>query len=169
MRLSAFMLPVAAFAAFFLSGASAAARADEAAAGGGGAADSCTGHPGTVRLYVDVQGVRSSQGLIAVTLYADDSSKFLAHRGSLYVGRVPAHQGQTRVCIWVPRPGTWAIVTYHDENANRKYDRNAIGLPKEGAGFSNNPPTFLGLPSFSRVRFPVRGPETEIRIRLKYP
>ena len=167
MRLSAFMLPAAAFAAFFLS--SAAAAADEAAAGGGGAADSCTGHVGTVRLYVDVQGVRSSQGLIAVTLYADDSSKFLAHRGSLYVGRVPAHQGTTRVCIWVPRPGTWAIATYHDENANRKYDRNAIGLPKEGAGFSNNPPTFLGLPSFSRVRFPVRGPETEIKIRLKYP
>ena len=104
MRLSAFLLPAAACAAFFLSGSPAAA--EEAPGGDGGAGAACTGHPGTVRLYVDVQGVRSSQGLVAVTLYADDSSKFLAHRGSLYVGRVPAHQGTTRVCIWVPRPGT---------------------------------------------------------------
>ena len=169
MRLSAFLLPAAACAAFFLSGTPAAAAAEEAPGGDGGAGAACTGHPGTVRLYVDVQGVRSSQGLIAVTLYADDSSKFLAHRGSLYVGRVPARQGTTRACIWVPRPGIWAIVAYHDENANRKYDRNMIGMPKEGAGFSNNPPTFFGLPSFSRVRFSVRGPESEIRVRLRYP
>jgi uncharacterized protein (DUF2141 family) len=139
------------------------------AAGGGGAAGTCTGHPGNVRLYVNVQNVRSSQGLIAVTLYADDSSRFLAHRGSLYVGRVPARQGTTRVCIWVPKPGIWAIIAYHDENANRKYDRNAIGLPREGAGFSNNPGTFLGLPAFHSVRFNVHGPETEINVRLKYP
>jgi uncharacterized protein (DUF2141 family) len=143
---------------------------DAASAGGGGAAaESCTGHPGSVRLYVNVQGVKASEGLIAVTLYADDSSKFLAHRGSLYVGRVPAHQGTTRVCIWVPRPGVWAIIAYHDANANRKYDRNAIGLPKEGAGFSNNPSTFLGLPTFHSVRFAVHAPQSEINVRLKYP
>ena len=140
-----------------------------AAPGGGAAAETCTGHPGNVRLYVNVQGVKASEGLIAVTLYADDSSKFLAHRGSLYVGRVPAHQGTTRVCIWVPRPGTWAVIAYHDANANRKYDRNAIGLPKEGAGFSNNPSTFFGLPSFRSVRFAIHGAQGEINIRLKYP
>lgn len=157
------LLPALAAAAFV---AAPALAADVAAGGSDGG---CTGHVGTVKLYVDVANVRSSQGLIAVTLYADDSHKFLAHRGSLYVGRVPAHQGTTRVCIWVPRPGTWAIVTYHDENANRRYDRNTIGLPKEGAGFSNNPATFLGLPSFRNVRFAVHAPETQIAIRLKYP
>jgi uncharacterized protein (DUF2141 family) len=166
MRLPAPLLPAAVAAAFLLSPQPAVAADAESGAGAG---DSCTGHPGNVRLYVDVQGVKSNEGLIAVTLYADDSHKFLAHRGSLYVGRVPARQGTTRACIWVPRPGIWAIVTYHDENGDRKYNRNAIGLPKEGAGFSNNPPTFLGLPSFSRVRFAVHAPETEIRIRLKYP
>lgn len=144
--------------------------ADDSESDGGRAGpETCTGHPGNVRLYVDVHGVQSSQGLIAVTLYADDSSKFLAHRGSLYVGRVPAHQGTTRVCIWVPHSGVWAIVAYHDANANRKYDRNAIGLPKEGAGFSNNPPTFLGLPAFRSVRFAVHGPQSEINVRLRYP
>ena len=167
MRLCSCLLPISLAA---LALAQPAFAADGAATPGGGAeAETCTGHPGTVKLYVNVQGVRASQGLIAVTLYADDSSRFLAHRGSLYVGRVPAHQGTTRVCIWVPRPGVWSIVTYHDANANRKYDRNAIGLPKEGAGFSNNPATFLGLPSFRSTRFVVHAPQSEISIRLKYP
>ncbi len=166
MRLRPLLLPAALAAAFFLSSP---ALADGADAAGGGGGDTCTGHVGTVKLYVNVQGVRSNQGLIAVTLYADDSQKFLAHHGSLYVGRVPAHQGTTRVCIWVPRPGIWAIVAYHDENSNRKLDRNMIGMPKEGGGFSNNPSTFLGLPAFHNVRFPVRAPQTEINVRLRYP
>jgi uncharacterized protein (DUF2141 family) len=166
MRLCSCLLSIAAT----LSLAQPALAADDAASAGGAPdGESCTGHPGTVRLHVNVQGVRNSEGLIAVTLYADDSSRFLAHRGSLYVGRVPAHQGTTRVCIWVPKPGVWAIVAYHDENANRKYDRNAIGLAKEGGGFSNNPSTFLGLPTFRSVRFVVHGQGSEINIRLKYP
>jgi uncharacterized protein (DUF2141 family) len=166
MRLCSCLIPLVLTSVCIARPAAAASDADSPA---GGAAETCTGHPGTVRLYVNVQGVNASQGLIAVTLYSDDSSRFLAHRGSLYVGRVPAHQGTTRVCIWVPKPGVWAIVAYHDANANRKYDRNAIGLPKEGAGFSNNPATFLGLPSFRSVRFVAHAPQSEINIRLKYP
>jgi uncharacterized protein (DUF2141 family) len=137
-------------------------RADEA----GG---TCTGTPGEVKLYVNVEGVRSSQGLIAVTLYADNAKKFLAKRGSLYVGRVPAHEGMTRACIYVPKPGMYGIAVYHDADANRHLDRNALGMPQEAYGFSNNPGTFFGIPRFSSVRFPVRGPQAEIKVRLKYP
>lgn len=129
----------------------------------------CTGHPSHTRLYVDVEGVRSSQGLIAVTLYPDDPRRFLAHRGSLYVGRSPAQAGRTRTCIHVPGPGVYAIVVYHDADANRKLTRNAVGLPREGGGFSNNPSTFLGLPSFRSVRFAVRSSGQTIRVKLRYP
>jgi uncharacterized protein (DUF2141 family) len=129
----------------------------------------CTGHPSDTRLFVRVEGVRSSQGLMAVTLYTDDAHRFLAHRGSLYVGRSPAHAGVTRACIYVPKPGIYAIVVYHDANANRKLDRNFIGFPAEGGGFSNNPNTFLGLPTFHSVRFRVRESGDEITVRLRYP
>src|SRR4051794_26294295 len=77
----------------------------------------CTGHKGPLRLYVNVEGVRSDKGLVAVTLYADDSSRFLAHHGSLYVGRVPAKAPTTRVCIYVPAPGVYALAVYHDADA----------------------------------------------------
>lgn len=139
-----------------------------AAAASPAAAADCTGTPSQTRLYVDVDNVRSSRGLIAVTLYTDDRRKFLAKRGSLYVGRVPARQGRTRVCIHVPRPGTYAVAAYHDADADRGFDRTGLGLPDEGFGFSNNPPTFFGLPNFDRVRIRVPRSDLSTTIRLHY-
>lgn len=129
----------------------------------------CTGPASQSWLNVVVEGVRNSGGLVAVTLYADNSSKFLAKHGSLYVGRVDAQPGTTRVCIFVPQPGVYAIATYHDENASRKFDRTGIGLPAEGYGFSNNPATLAGLPSFRSVRLNVSRSGLTSRIRIKYP
>ncbi|MBV8687165.1 MAG: DUF2141 domain-containing protein [Alphaproteobacteria bacterium] len=143
--------------------------ASSAAASEAAAPDACTGHPSDTRLYVQVEGVRSGDGLIAVTLYADDPRRFLAKRGSLYVGRSPARRGVTHACIFVPHPGHYAVVVYHDANANRKLDRSFIGLPTEGGGFSNNPNTFLGLPSFRAARFQVARSGQQIRVRLRYP
>ena len=130
--------------------------------------DGCTGRPSATRLYVTVSNIRSARGLIAVSLYADDRSKFLAKRGSLYVGRVAAAAPTTRMCIHLPAPGTYALAVYHDEDGNRKFKRSGIGLPAEGYGFSNNASTIFGLPAFRSVRFTARnGGETAIR--LKYP
>jgi len=132
-------------------------------------AQGCTGRPSATRLIVTVSGVRSAEGLIAVTLYADDPSRFLARRGSLYVGRVPARAGVTRVCIHVPAPGVYGLAVYHDADADRRFDRTAIGLPAEGYGFSNDAPTLFGLPSFRRVRFQVPRDGFATSLRLRYP
>jgi uncharacterized protein (DUF2141 family) len=43
----------------------------------------CTGKPSDTKLFVRVEGVRSSAGLMAITLYANNSKKFLARHGSL--------------------------------------------------------------------------------------
>ena len=129
----------------------------------------CTGPPSATRLYVTIENVRASQGLIALTLYADDSRRFLARRGSLYVGRVQARAPVTRACIHLPAPGTYALAIYHDADANRRFNRSAIGLPAEGYGFTNNPGTLFGLPSFRSVRLAVPRPNTSTTIRMRYP
>jgi len=129
----------------------------------------CTGTPSSTWLNVSAQGLRSGNGLLAITLYADNPRKFLVSRGSLYVGRVNANAGTTTGCIFVPAPGVYAIALYHDENANQKFDRTGIGLPAEGYGFSNNPPTLVGLPSFRSVRLSVPRSGLTTRIQMKYP
>lgn len=141
-------------------------------AGGAGSAaaqQDCTGPASSVRLQVDVQNVRSSSGLIAVTLYADDPRRFLARRGSLYVGRVPARSGTTRMCIHLPSTGVWGLAVYHDENGDRRFDRTGVGMPAEGFGFSNNPRTLFGVPAFRSVRLSVPRNDMRATVRLRYP
>ena len=48
--------------------------------------------------------------------------------------------------------GTYSVNIFHDENSNKDIDKNFIGIPKEGYGFSNNP-NFLGPPSFEKTKF----------------
>lgn len=129
----------------------------------------CTGPASATWLNVVVNGVRDDSGLVAVTLYADDSSKFLIKHGSLYVGRVDARAGTTRACIFVPKPGVYALALYHDANANRAFDRTGLGLPAEGFGFSNNPATLAGLPSFKSVRIAVPKTGLTTHVSMKYP
>jgi uncharacterized protein (DUF2141 family) len=129
----------------------------------------CTGAPSSTWITVIVDGIRSSSGLVAATLYADESRRFLVKNGSLQVGRVKAVAGTTRVCITVPRPGTYALAIYHDENGNEKFDRNGIGFPAEGYGFSNNPSTIAGLPAFRSVRIAIPRAGLAARVHLKYP
>jgi uncharacterized protein (DUF2141 family) len=129
----------------------------------------CTGPASSTWLNVVASGLRNGNGLLAVTLYQDIPSKFLAKRGSLYVGRVDANAGTTSACIFVPAPGVYALALYHDENANQKFDRTGIGLPAEGYGFSNNPATLAGLPSFRSVRLNVPRSGLTTRITMKYP
>lgn len=129
----------------------------------------CTGPTSAIWLNVKIDGVRNGKGLIAVTLYPDNSGKFLAKHGSIYVGRVAAQSGTVRTCIFVPKPGVYGVAVYHDENASQKFDRNGLGLPAEGYGFSNNPSTIGGLPSFRSVRLNVPKSGLTTQITMKYP
>lgn len=134
-----------------------------------GAPAGCTGPASATWINVKIEGVRNSKGLVAVTLYPDNSSKFLAKHGSMYVGRVPAQTGTVRTCIFVPKPGVYGVAVYHDENASQKFDRNGLGLPAEGYGFSNNPSTIGGLPSFRSVRLNIPKSGLTTQITMKYP
>jgi uncharacterized protein (DUF2141 family) len=134
-----------------------------------GAPAGCTGPVSPHWINVIVEGVRNDSGQIAITLYPDDSSKFLVKHGSLYVGRTKAVAGTTTTCIYLPQNGVWALALYHDENSNGKFDLTSFKMPAEGYGFSNNPPTLLGLPTFNSVRINIARDGMTSHIRLKYP
>jgi uncharacterized protein (DUF2141 family) len=135
---------------------------------GRAAAEPCEGPPGPVRLYVNVEGVRTARGRIEVTVYPDNAARFLKKGGSLYVGRVNAQAGRTRVCLQLPRTGHYGLAVLHDANGNRKMDKNFLGLPGEGFGFSNNPVLRLGPPAFAKVRFAVPRSGVQTSVKLRY-
>jgi uncharacterized protein (DUF2141 family) len=129
----------------------------------------CAGPASNIWINVVADGLRNSNGLLAVTVYADDSKRFLAKKGSLYVARVDARSGTTRACVFLPKPGVYALALYHDENSSQRIDRSGLGLPTEGFGFSNNPATLAGLPTFRSVRLNIPKSGLTTRVQMKYP
>lgn len=134
-------------------------------------AQDCAGQPQTsnpTRLVVEVDGLQPVRGEVAVTVYPDDARRFLTSKGKLARLRLPVTGGSVSACFWLPARAHYAVAVYHDVNANHDFDRNLLGLPAEGFGFSNDAPTRVGLPPFSAVRFPATKAETSIRIRVRY-
>ncbi|MGZ8876304.1 MAG: DUF2141 domain-containing protein [Halobacteriota archaeon] len=65
-------------------------------------------------------------------------------------------------------PGQYAITPFHDENGNGKLDRNALGVPTEPYGFSNNVQSFFGPPAFKKAVMQVSADDEAVRIFLIY-
>jgi uncharacterized protein (DUF2141 family) len=128
----------------------------------------CHGAPTAYRLLVTAQGVKNNHGNLVVNLYGDDKRRWLADDGELAIWRDPATPGDQTICFYVPAAGKYALVVYHDANANGDLDVGPLG-PKEGYGFSNNLRPILRAPPLSAALFPVSGPETHVTIRLRYP
>jgi uncharacterized protein (DUF2141 family) len=128
----------------------------------------CAGKDTDTSLNVQVSGMTSSKGEIAITIYPSDAKKFLAPKGKLARVRVKTVAPVTSACFNLPGPGTYAVAVYHDANANEDFDRSAIGMPIEGFGFSNDAPTRFGLPAFDAVRFTVKAGDNLTKIKLRY-
>ncbi len=119
-----------------------------------------------MRLLISVDRVMRAQGLIAATVYPDDRRRFLAHHGQLALVRGPAAAPTTELCIWLPAAGTYEVAVYQDLNSDHRFNRNALGIPTEPYGLSNDPPNLLGLPTFRSVRFPVHEGDNTLHIPL---
>ncbi|PVM84286.1 DUF2141 domain-containing protein [Caulobacter radicis] len=128
----------------------------------------CVGRDTGVRLTVEVGRLKSETGEVTVTIYPSDPSRFLAPRGKLLRLRIPASAPTTEACFNLPKADIYAVAVYHDANGNHDFDRNAVGLPTEGYGFSNDAPSRFGVPSFDSARFAVKSGENTIRVRMRY-
>jgi uncharacterized protein (DUF2141 family) len=128
----------------------------------------CHGQTTPYRLLVTTEGVKTNHGYLVANLFGSDRHKWLADDGELAVWRDPAIPGDETMCFYVPAPGRYALVMFHDANADGVLNLGPLG-PKEGYGFSNNVRPFLAPPPLSTALFTVSAPETHLTIRLHYP
>ena len=119
-------------------------------------------------IWVTIEKVRSSNGTIKVELYGGRGQNKPKKGKKVAKTRVKAQQGETKLCLNAPSEGTYSIALYHDENDNKKFDRNFMGIPREGFGFSNNPPVRLGMPEQKEIRFKVEHMATNLLISIVY-
>lgn len=119
-------------------------------------------------IHIHVHGIRSASGTVKAVLYGPDPKSFLVKGEKADKEREPAQEGNMTLCVAAPDVGKYAVVVYHDENDNHKFDRNLIGLPTEGFGVSKNPSLFLAAPKFEESSFDVEGEVTNVDVEMKY-
>lgn len=120
------------------------------------------------RIWVRIHGMKTASGTVTASLYDGVPKNFLKKGRRVAKEREPASTDPVMVCMPAPGPGTYAVALYHDENANRKLDRNWIGMPKEGYGFSNDAKGRMGPPSHQAAAFTVTDDDTTIDVKMRY-
>jgi len=120
----------------------------------------------TGRVVVNISGFPSSEGFAMVALHDSEES---------YKGEAAAAIAKTQIKVVDQKAqaifgnmayGGYGVSIYHDENANMKMDKNAMGIPKEAYGFSNNAKGFFGKPDYAKVVFQLNSAEMQIAINL---
>ena len=117
-------------------------------------------------LEIDVAGMRSARGLIRICLTAEPRNFPGCVDDKHAVTRsVPASQHIIRFDD-LP-PGNYAAALIHDENSNAKLD-TLLGIPREGFGFSRNPPIGFGPPRFAAAEFALGGVAETQQVTMRY-
>jgi uncharacterized protein (DUF2141 family) len=119
-------------------------------------------------LHVRVANLRNSTGQVICTLF--NSPMAFPTDSTRAVAQIAAPiKDNAAVCSFGGlAPGKYALVAFHDENSNGKFDRNWFGLPKEGYTFSNNVRPVFSPPSFKAAAFDHGGGDQWLTLVMRY-
>ena len=125
---------------------------------------------GNVRsnLSVTVKGLQNNKGQVCFSLFSSSRGFPSNNKRAIKAQCVKLKNGNVKVNIPSLKAGTYAVAMFHDRNSDGKLNTNALGIPKEGFGFSRNPSALVGPPEFGEAVVLVAGTETRIEIELTY-
>jgi len=116
-------------------------------------------------LTVVLHDVRAQTGLIKVAL-VDSQAGWDGQAAPVQATGAPPSGGQVTFVFRDLKPGAYAVMITHDENGNGQLDTNAMGMPLEGYGFSNNP-RVMRKPTWDEARFDLAGAAASIDVSLR--
>ena len=123
---------------------------------------------GAGALTVEVGGLRDPKGQLCINVF--NGSQGFPTQGAKAVQKQCVKVTDRRMAIQFNNlpAGTYAIAVLHDENSDNQANRNVLGIPTEGFGFSQNPRIIAGPPKFGEAAVLVAGRNTEVQIQLQY-
>lgn len=119
-------------------------------------------------LTIELTDLRNHQGVVCVALF-DSPQGFpndpdqAVRSGCFAITELPMRLTFPNLPV-----GYYAIAVHHDENMDGKLNCNALGIPKEGIGFSGNPRIWKGAPAFEKAEFEVVTANSIVSITMKY-
>lgn len=119
-------------------------------------------------LTAEITGLRNRNGQLCFSVFS--KSQGFPTKGNQAVQNkcVKITSAPLKVAFKSLSPGNYAIAVLHDENNDRQANRNFLGVPTEGFGFSRNPAIVAGPPKFVDSAVAVAGQNTTTQIQLRY-
>ena len=118
-------------------------------------------------LTVYLTGLRNTNGYLRLSLY-NRPETFLKADGRIARAKLAIEANPMIVQFTNLVPRSYAVSVHHDENGDGSLNRNLLGIPREGYGFSNDARPVLAPPSFSNAEVRVGLGGTTITITLRY-
>jgi len=124
-----------------------------------------TAQTGSITVYI--KGIKNTEGNVEIGLYNSEKNFTVYSKSYKGVTLTPSKSGIKYTFKNIPK-GTYAIAVWHDENKNKKIDKNWFGVPTEYYSFSLNKFGTFGSPDFKDVSFEVNSNKTKtLTIQLK--
>lgn len=118
-------------------------------------------------LTIDVDGLRNRKGQVCLNVFAKSAGFPTKTANAVQSQCIKITDAPLKVTLRL-QPGIYAVAVLHDENNDRRANRNFLGIPREGFGFSRNPAIRFGAPKFTASAVLLMGSSTNIKIQLKY-
>lgn len=116
---------------------------------------------------VKVTAIRSEKGKIILNVFKDNTAYDSEKPYKIFSFDKKALVNGALTVTCKLEPGTYGITLLDDENENGKIDKNLIGIPKEGFGFSNFFMTKMKKPAFDDFKVDLKAHQ-HIEIKAKY-
>jgi uncharacterized protein (DUF2141 family) len=130
------------------------------------AAEPAAAAPELASLEVTISGIKSAKGVIRLAICPSGAGFPDCGNRAVRTASLPIENGRaSRTFADIPA-GTYAISVFHDANSNNKLD-TFMGIPREGYGFSRNPPFRPRAPRFDETGVAVNGAATAA-ISMRY-
>lgn len=116
---------------------------------------------------VHISGIRSSKGNILINIFrSTEEYEQQQPFKTLTFDKTNLQNGELNLRVKVAK-GVYGFTMIDDENGNGKLDKNMIGMPKEGFGFSNFYMEKLKKPAFDQFKIDLSQAQG-FTIRVKY-
>lgn len=119
-------------------------------------------------LTVEINGFRNRQGQVCISLFASskgfpNNRKNVVQRQCNQITAIPMTVNFANL-----KAGNYAVAVIHDTNEDGTLNRNDLGMPIEGYGFSRNPEVRTAAPKFNDASILIVGANTSVSVQLKY-
>ena len=116
-------------------------------------------------LTVEVQLSKTTGGSLRAALCPSES-EFDTEKGCVFLA-MDAIGKYVPLTFENVAPGTYAVKIFQDVDGDGKMGTNALGIPTEPYGFSNNAMGNFGPPSFKEAAFEVGKEPLVIKLKLR--